>query len=136
SSPACPWSASPATPSPTTGTQRECPVAFLAALETPPGPRVALCDVLTGLRWGRRCAGEGGRVSDWARRDAPRRPVSDEDPVATAAAVAMSTVAPPVPPVADRRAAELAAPTLRRGPRRARLAIRRVDPWSVFKFTF
>ncbi len=51
-------------------------------------------------------------------------------------ALAATTTAPS--PYRDRTAAGTAdsGVAARRGPRRARLAVRRIDPWSVLKFTF
>jgi hypothetical protein len=44
---------------------------------------------------------------------------------------------PPLVPVAERRAGRDRRPQVTvRGPRRAKLVIRRVDPWSVLKFSF
>src|SRR5205814_2860521 len=53
---------------------------------------------------------------------------------------AYTTVVPPVGPAvagADRRVGRDRRPQVTiRGPRRAKLVIRRVDPWSVLKFSF
>lgn len=55
-------------------------------------------------------------------------------------ATGYTTTVPPVPPLvpaADRRAGRDRRPQVTvRGPRRAKLVIRRVDPWSVLKFSF
>jgi hypothetical protein len=69
-------------------------------------------------------------------RDEPFRvgPITGRGPVTGYT----STVPPltPLVPGADRRVAERRPQVAVRGPRRARLVVRRVDPWSVLKFSF
>jgi hypothetical protein len=70
----------------------------------------------------------------------PSRPVSGPGPVVTGTASAMDG-APPVSGAsrvaeAVRTARATVSSAASRGPRRARLFVKRVDPWSVMKFSF
>ena len=67
-----------------------------------------------------------------APRSTPRGPTYEAPASAPAGSVA--TVAAPPPPTPKPKARPAPAPP--RGPRRARLAVKKVDPWSVLKFTF
>ncbi|MBT0993482.1 DUF3566 domain-containing protein [Cellulomonas sp. DKR-3] len=148
-------SAAPAPARPTTGSSAEAqrekdtvppppapPAGGGAAEQDPPTPLATAVDKTTS--WFKKAAG----ATTAAISTATTRPQSEDDSMTTTstrpATATSPAAAPQVPPRTETGAGSSARPATGRiatvaaggGPRRVRLAISRIDPWSVMKLSF
>ena len=78
----------------------------------------------------------GASAPAQASTSAPQRPVDSDVPAATAAAATPRETKVRSAPAADKASAPSLTQKSTTGPRRVRLAVSRLDPWSVMKLSF